>query len=136
MTTMTTETKEYVPASFGVVEQRLGRTKTVPVRLRFEPFGRPRVGHPGKGRNRILFADVYHTHTFFGDSKPTLWMEANGVKYLLTDGSRYRDESWELADEFPEEVSLDRHDHILGRESPDGRGFYPVGVGVEVALPE
>ena len=128
------ESPAVVPASLGVVEQRLGRTKTVPVRLRFVPYGRPRVGKPGRGDNRILFAEAYHSHTFFGDEWPTLWMEANGIKYLLADGCHYRDESFELADEFPEEVSLAGTGQILGRESPDGRGFYPVGVHVEVAV--
>jgi hypothetical protein len=126
----------YVSASLRAIANEIGTITNVPVRLRFEPFGRPVVGHPGKGRNRILYAEAHLAVTFPIDSRPTLWFDAGGVRYVLTDGRRYRDHEWEHFDVAPEAGHLGDLGWVLGRESPDGDGFVPVGVGVEVAMPE
>jgi hypothetical protein len=125
---------DYIPISTRALTEQIGRKRNVPVRLRFEPFGRPWVGHAGKGRNRILYADAYLSYTFTSGTEPTLWFDAGGVKYVLTDGARFRDPEWEYWDIAPEAGSLEDCGRVLGREASDGSGFVPVGVGVEVSV--
>lgn len=125
---------EYVPASIRAVAKQIGRTQTVDCRLRFEPFGGVRVGHHDQGRFRYLDAEAYLSHRFYADLRPTLWFEKGDTKYVLTNGVRFRDDEWELADEFPEAATLGDHGWVLGREAPDGDGFVPVGVNVSVEM--
>lgn len=125
---------DWVPASLHAIQSEIGTVQNVPVRLRFEPFGRPQIGLPGAGRNRILYAEAHFARVLGDDDRPSIWFEAGGVTYVLTPGARFHSD-WELADRFPEEATLQDLGLVLGREQSDG-GFAPVGVGVEVAMCE
>lgn len=131
-----TADSEYIPADLGAVESHIRQHGRTAVKLSFEPFGRPKVGEPDKGNYRMVYAVATEARTRLDDDKLTVRFEANGVEYALSEGKNFRDESWELMDEFPDEGHLGDLGMVLGRADPGGDGFYPVGVNVVVMLPD
>lgn len=132
----------------GFVASSLPATSTTlkqypkPVRLRFEPFGRPtNRGDPAqRSRLRVLDGKIHHekSPTFLRQDgvqrRPRKFVGVGGKEYLLADGENFTANNPDLPEWAREKLSLSDCGLVLAVR--DAKGYKVVGVYVELLVPD